>query len=293
MYRVPRLRREVESAPPGLSLHDLMTWVSWASLYGTTDPAVLVRRAKEDDPRQLTEGVLSRANLSALAILSRCAPDTWLCRPSASAIVHDTDLHSIPTEPPQLLRAPGIVEVRRPETGERLWGNYASLGWYEFEGATYLLGFTYPTGYAVARWTPAWTGQDIEPQLPALDLTLGADERGEHHEFAVAAARYLLVLGLLAEAENGPLRIELDRKERKTRHVYLGDRPARPRDAASSAPAAELHRRSAEQRPVSGHLKRQRYGEGRALVKWIYVEQYEARRWFASRWVVSGATEEP
>lgn len=47
-------------------------------------------------------------------------------------------------------------------------GHYASLGWYEFEDATYLLGLTYPTGYAVARWTPAWTGQDIEPQLPAL-----------------------------------------------------------------------------------------------------------------------------
>jgi len=59
----------------------------------------------------------------------------------------------------------------------------------------------------------------------------------------------------------------------------------------SSAPAAELNGRAAEQRTVSGHLKRQRYGEGRALTKWIYVEQYEARRWFASRWVVSGQDE--
>ena len=55
-------------------------------------------------------------NLSAPAILSRCAPDTWFCWPSASSIVHDTDLHSIPTEPPRMLRAPGIVELQR-----RLW----------------------------------------------------------------------------------------------------------------------------------------------------------------------------
>lgn len=267
---IPRCRRAVSRAPAELPLRERAALVAAE----TFSPATMGQ----------VGGVI---NLSALAILSRCAPDTWLCRPSASAIVHDTDLHSIPTEPPRMLRAPGIVEVRRPETGERLWGDYASLGWYEFEGVTYLLGLAYPDGYAVARWRPAWTGQDLEAQLPGTEI--GAPlirSIGEHHEFAVAAARYLVVLGLLAEAEGSPLRIELDCQERRTRHVYVGDRPVRPRDAASSAPA-ELPGRTAEQRPVSGHLKRQRYGEGRALVKWIYVEQYEARRWFASRWVVS------
>lgn len=289
---VARLRREVERAPRDLALRERAAWVGFASLYGTTDSAEIARRIDRDDA-DTAFALQSRINLSTLAILSRGAPDTWLCRPSASAIVHDTDLHSIPTEPPRLLRAPGIVEVRRPETGERLWGDYASLGWYEVEGATFLLGLSYPDGYAVARWTPAWTGQDLDPQLPGAELGSPLiDNLGRHHDFAVAAARYLVVLGLLAEAEDSPLRIELDRQERRTRHVYLGDRPALPRDAASS-PSAELPGRVAEQRLVSGHLKRQRYGEGRALTKWIYVEAYAARRWFASRWVVSAPEDPP
>jgi len=228
-------------------------------------------------------------NLAALAILSRCTPATWLCRPSAAAIVHDTDLHAIPGAAPKLLREPGIVEVRRPETGERLWGDYASLGWYEIEGATYLLGLRYPNGCAVARWKPQWTGQDLEAQLPTAEIgSPTINSIGEHHVFAVQAARFLVVLGLLAEVEEGPLRIELDRRERKTRHVYVHDRLARPRDAVHSPPpAAEIDGRVAEDRWVKRHLKRQRFGKGLAEVKWIWVEKYEARRWFASRWVVS------
>lgn len=288
---VPWLRREVTAAPTELPLRERAVWVAYASLLGTTNSAQLAqgiaKRIQRDG--ELLQDLQSRINLAGLAVVSRCAPDVWLCRPSASAIVHDTDLHSIPDAPPRLLRGPGVIEVRRPETGERLWGDYASLGWYDAGGVTMLVGLRYPDGYAVARWTPAWTGQDLEHQLP--DAELGSpliDSIGEQHEFASSAARYLVVLGLLAEAEHSPLRIELDRQERRTRHIYLDDAPARPRIAASSAPA-EIPGRAAEQRPVSGHLKRQRYGEGRALTKWIYVERYEARRWFVARWVVSAS----
>jgi hypothetical protein len=194
-----------------------------------------------------------------------------------------------PTEPPRLLHAPGIVEVRRPETGERLWGDYASLGWYDVNGTTYLLGLAYPDGYAVARWTQAWTGQDLEPQLPGTELGSPLiDNLGEHHEFATAAARYLV----------GP------RATRRGRGQPAADRarPAGPADTArlrrrsagASAGCSELgtggrsagpdRRATGGQRVVTGHLRRQRHGEGRALTKSIYVEQYEARRGFASRW---------
>jgi hypothetical protein len=134
--------------------------------------------------------------------------------------------------------------------------------------------------------------QALESQLRGTEIGSPLiDSIGEHHDYVGVAARYLVILGLLAEAEGGPLRIAFDRRERRTRHVYVGDRPARPREAPSSAPAAELAGRTAEQRPVSGHLKHQHHGEGQALVKWTYVEQHEARRWFASR-VVSGVEEQ-
>lgn len=278
----PALRRFVDRSPVDLPLRERAAWVCYASLYGTTDSDELARRIDPSDP-DTAHYVQSRINLAALAILSRCQPPTWWCRPSASACVHATDLHSIPSEPPRLLREPGIVEARRPETGERLWADYVSLGWYAIDGALYILGLRYPDGYALARWVPRWTGEDLEPELPQVDHSPLIDDVDQHHEFARQAARYLIVLGLLAEADPSPLRIELDKRERATRHVYLGESAPTPRDPAV---ADEIEGRVAEVVQVRGHLKRQRYGAGREQVKWIYVPSYEARRWFAPRWTV-------
>lgn len=174
-------------------------------------------------------------NIAALAIASRGSPSTWLCRPSASALVHSTKLHSIPHSPPGILRSPGIVEVRRPETGERLWGDIVSLGWYTVPGedqtpprsadAIYLIGIQWPYGAVSARWEPDWTGGEIESRLPLLDPSpqIPNDLRRMHNEFARHSVCYLIALGLLAETNPSPLRIVVDKQalDRKVRHVYL------------------------------------------------------------------------
>ena len=67
--------------------------------------------------------------------------------------------------------------------------------------------------------------------------------------------------------------------------MQLGERTPRPREAVETEETIEG--RVADAVVVSGHMKRQRYGEGHALVKWIYVAGYSARRWFAPRWKVS------
>jgi hypothetical protein len=247
---LPRLRSHVERIPPGAPLREASATVA-VKAYGES----VVR----DNP-------LIAVHLAALAILSRCQPATYLARPAASALVHATDLHFIPDAPPRLLRAPGIVETRRPETGEVLWDDYVSLGWYQIEGVTYVLGLRYPDGFEVARWTPRWTGKDLEPELPEIDRSALVDDVDAHQEFARDAARYVIVLGLLAEAANSPLRIELDKRERTTRHVYLGDHASAPRTVAAGTEAGV-----AEAVPVAGHLRRQRYGPGHAKTQTIYV----------------------
>jgi hypothetical protein len=270
---MPRLRRALDTLPAGLALREQAAHVAL-----TTFGAETVSE---------TQGLV---NAGALAVLTRCQPPTWLCRPSASAVVHGTDLHSIPTEPPTILRGPGLVEVRRPETGERLWGDVASLGWYAINETYFLMGLTYPDGFVLARWTPRWSGGELEAELPSADHSPLIDDVDAHHEFARQAARYLIVLGLLAEAETSPLRIEIDRRDRRTKHIYFDDaiRPPRAVDPVEDA----VDGRIADAVIVSGHLKRQRHGEGRAQVKWIYVAGYSARRWFAPRWRVE-RREEP
>lgn len=42
------------------------------------------------------------------------------------------------------------------------------------------------------------------------------------------------MLGLLAESEPTPLRIEVDPQERATRHVYLGEHMPAPREAETA-----------------------------------------------------------
>jgi hypothetical protein len=276
---VPLLRRYVDRAPADLPLRMRASWVTNTSLFGVADDAEVERRIDLSDP-EVGNTIRCRFSLSMLAILSRCTPPTWLCRPAASSLIHATDLHSIPDAPPRLLRSPGVVETRRPETGEVLWDDYVSLGWYIDGDTIYLLGLRYPDGFATARWRPKWTGAELEPQLPGQvspsEISFGDVE--EHSAFARSAARYLVVLGLLAEVERGPLRIERDRGARTMQHVYRDQEHAttvrrEPESAALTAQAVE----------VTGHIKRQRHGPGSTLTKWIYVTGYEARRWVGPR----------
>lgn len=229
-------------------------------------------------------------NMAMLALLTNAQPATWLCRPSASRVIHRTDLHSIPTLPPKIMRQPGVIEARRPETGERLWGDIASFGWYAIGDTYWLIGLLYPDGYMLARWRPQWTGEDLDEQLPALDpaALVSPAMQDAYYDFAFAAARYLIVLGLLAEAEPSPLRIVLDKSDaaKKRRDVYLDDRHTTPRPP-TRAPVPLVDGRFAADVEVEGHLKRQRYGTGNDKVKWIYIHKFAARRWVSPRWLVS------
>ena len=238
---------------------------------------------------QDTESTVCFVNIAVLALMTNAQPNTWLCRPSAARVIHGTDLRSIPTLPPRIMRQPGVIEARRPETGERLWGDVASFGWYSIGETYWLIGLSYPDGYMVARWTPRWTGEDLDEQLPALDPSaiVSSDKQEAYYDFAFSAARYLLVLGLLAESEPSPLWIVLDKsdKTKKRRDVYLEDQHKieKPRNPS---PVPLLDGRFVADVSVTGHLKRQRYGEGHAKVKWIYVRAFSARRWFSPRWLV-------
>lgn len=290
-----------------------MTWLGLDAIVKPLRP-LIDRLPKEMPVRQasalvvtqhygeLTTANAALINVGVLAVLSRGRPPVYHCRPSASRVVHETDLHSIPDEPPPLLRAPGIIEARRPETGERLWGDVASIGWYLLDGAQhdpprllpsiFLVGARYPDGVIVSRWSPAWTGEDLDEQMPHPDWgssLIESVEVMEHHRFAREVARYLTIFGLLEQVKNGPLRFELD-KDGRTRAVRPKDLSARglrepprsrPEPAESLDPARVL-----SETTVRGHLRRFRVGEGRQKVEWRYIDDFRARRWFGPRWTV-------
>jgi len=252
--------------------------------------------------RQTLEETPTLVNAAALALAPCERRVVHQVRPGAVSLVHATDLHTLPGQAPRLLRAPAIVEVNRPERGDALWGKTASLGAYELDGAIYLVGVEYPDGAIVARWRPRWGERDLDAGVDRdASMSSMIDDVDEHHAWACEAARFLVVFGLLLDAEGAPLRREderagkrrqreerpqSDRPEWVTRHIYLDERPASsgaPADSPRGSPAAPPADAREDVVAVRGHVKRQRYGEGREKSKWIYVESYEARRWVSPR----------
>ncbi|MDQ7794166.1 MAG: hypothetical protein RDU89_07100 [bacterium] len=248
---------------------------------------------------EMVFGMPAIVNCAALAL---SMPRLVVHRLSAGAtrVVAETDLHSLPGEPPHLLRGPWLLEARRPE--EPLFGQTASLGGYELDGVIYLVGLDHPDGVYVARWVPHWREEDLEAGIQRDDSPLIADVDA-HHAWARDAARFAVVLGLLLVAEGSPLLADEEqlaprrrgaRAPRQpagdsaegwlVRRIHLGRiTPSRQRAGEEAGAAADLSGRLPQTVPVRGHVKRQRYGPARAEVKWIYVDGYEARRWVAPR----------
>src|SRR5690606_18539978 len=234
-------------------------------------------------------------NIAALA-LSMPRLTVHTVRPGVSSLVDETDLHSLPDEPPRLLRTGWIAEVREPGR-ESLFGSTCSLGCYELDGTYYLIGLDHPDGARVARWRPQWRGGELEAGIVREDSGGLIDDLQEHAEWAREAARWAVVFAMLLDAHGAPIRTE-DEGPTLPGRRHGKARPGRPwgvrrvslTEGAVARPGGhsdggetEIDQRIAVEVRVRGHLKRQRYGEGREQVRWIYVESYEARRWLSPR----------
>lgn len=210
-----------------------------------------------------------------------------------------TELRAIPGEPPALMRRPFIIESRRPER-HTLFGTTAALAGYELNDRLFLVGLDYPDGIRVEPVRIHWQEQDVEPT--STDSPLIEGDVHEHRLWAQQAAEWLVTLGALLEAERAPLNAENwseipARKRQRQRRGRAADNEWLVRRVTLSHAAAErVSSRTDIGAPnvtpdglmlgetwVRGHLRRQPYGPGRELRKWVYIEGYEARRWMSTR----------
>jgi hypothetical protein len=242
------------------------------------------------------------ALVATLALLLPERPVRHEVRPSAAALISDTELRSLPSAPPTLLRTPGIAEVRRPAS-EFLCGDVAGMGWYTWEDELYVVLYRPPRGVMVFSLQPQWW-QD------SLDDIAAAEERNRvglqqitpeafarYGSSAMDAFRWLVTFGLLLDAERQPLDIrdeahEGRRKAKKARqarsgpwvvrrYVYLDGSARSPGPGEGGSSSRGTEGLVPVTSRVRGHLKRQRCGPGNAETKWVYVADYEARRYIA------------
>lgn len=247
------------------------------------------------------EQVLAQPALVNIAALALSMDRLVVHRLTADAAeqVRSTELRAIPGAPPALMRRPWIIESRRPER-YALFGNTAALAGYELDGRLYLIGLDYPDGIRVEPVRIHWQEQDIEPM--SVDSPLIEGDIHEHRLWAEQAAEWVVTLGALLEAEGAPLEAEdwsevPTRKRSRRQRGQSGDagwnvrrvsltRAAAQRVSMRVSAPAETHNREGlmlGETWVRGHLRRQPYGPGRQLRKWVYIEGYEARRWMSRR----------
>jgi len=213
----------------------------------------------------------------------------------AAEQVRTTELRAIPGEPPPLMRRPWIIESRRPER-HALFGSTASLAGYELDERLYLIGLDYPDGIRVEPVRIHWDEQDIE--ATSTDSPLIEGDIHAHRLWAQQAAEWVVTFGALLAAESTPLEAEdWPTRERRGRGRSRGTgdgwlvrrvsltRTASARVSARTTdePGASRDGMTLADTWVRGHLRRQPYGPGRELRKWVYIEGYEARRWVSSR----------
>lgn len=222
-------------------------------------------------------------------------------RPSATRVVHETDLHTLPGECPKLLRRAFVVEADW-QAGRVLWGTTACVGGFlRPDGVIVLIGLLVPDGVTVAYWRPDWGGAlgTVDGQEdPDLSKLLLGTERKVLEAWATQAVRYLTVLSLLLEAAGTPLetRDESGQNRRPTsgksqakgqgwtvRYVSLSKAatPVATGGGGGASAPVDTTRLQAETVTVRGHLKRQPYGPGGAMRRTVYVAGYSARRWVA------------
>ncbi len=285
--------RDIRRAPAPSTPNLRDAALAWSIATGIVDPSLMIPHGHRLD-EELGESWV-HVNVCALAIAARERLIVHALRPSIPRVVAETDVHSVPSEPPRLLRGPWIVEVRRPQQGERLFGETVSLGGYSHNGSIYLIGMTYPVGIWMSRWCPRWEGEEIEDGVRVQRSALLEDVTA-HAQMTREAARFAVVLGLLLDAEGAPIQARDEADQSRclrrsqggadasgpwvTRHVTLrrGNAPA-DGEALSRVASGETSDRTVVAVTVRGHLKRQRHGRGSTLTKYVYIAGYSARRW--------------
>jgi hypothetical protein len=240
--------------------------------------------------RRAVEQATALVNCGALALAMGSRPLVHSLRDDALTLIEATDLRSAPASAPELFRHAVIIEA----SGLALFGETTDLGIYQVPDGRYgLLGYTGrdPDGGAMfSLWRPHWAEEDLnDPEIvPAMD-----EETEGVAAWTRDAVRFVLIYGLLLEAERTPLAIDERAMKQKrsvearnraqgrsgwvTRYISLATRDVvLPHDTGTEQTTGD---RIAELRRVSGHLKRQVYGPDRAGRRWIYISAYEARRW--------------
>lgn len=235
-------------------------------------------------------------NMAALARAMGTRPLVYDLRSDALDLIEQTDLRSAPAHAPRILSDSFIIQA----AGEPLFASTTDIGVYQIpDGRIGLIGLTgrgTDGGAMFSLWRPHWSNDDFKtPEITSAD-SLTLDVEG-YESWAQSAIRFLLIYGLLLEADKAPMEVEKKQlREKKSmrkhdqgkgregwsiRRVSLTTRQImqRPAEPIYPDPSYEIKDGVYDEVHVSGHLAFQAYGPEWSLHRWIYVQEYDAWKW--------------
>ena len=217
--------------------------------------------------------------------------------------VNETEVRSLPPAPPRFMASGFCIETGDLNTP--LFADVVCLGGYRIGDTYSFILYQRNERCSLGYWSPRWGEGEIEEGYVEEDLPfLYVDVNEQFRSLIIQAARFVITLGLLLEAENTPMQQREEREVAgfprkhpmpKNRNPYVwsirklnlkpSPVPADPAGDAPEEPLSEPPRMglSKEKRLIRGFLRRQVYGPGRALRKWVYVSAFEGTRWVSER----------
>lgn len=202
-----------------------------------------------------------------------------------------TSIEDIPNEIPKFMKRSFLIEAPHDKT---LFGDIYSIGGFTYKEEICLLIGTKDSFYTQHE-KASFDGRKLKDLNLVLDPVVYSNKKFTQLKSRKDTFAFIIILSLMLEAERTPLVIEYKKNKTKpihsvhksmkdtdyiTRRIYI-DKDIRHDKTIVKDNSDELDKTDRQLKDINvrGFLRRQHYGKNLELIKWIYIESFDSKRW--------------
>ena len=208
--------------------------------------------------------------------------------------VKHTKIENMPNEIPKFMKQPFLFEARNDKT---LFDNIQSIGGFIYNNEMFLIIGIQGDRYYCQREKLSFDGRKIE------DINFVYNMNINYGPFLQLKTRkdtfaFATILSLMLEAEKTPLLIDSEsektdnRSKNKnnkysesewiTKRIYI-DKNIKYKNTSNEHNTLDKNGKQLKDVIVNGYLRRQHYGKDLSETKWIYIDNFDSRRWITEK----------
>lgn len=207
--------------------------------------------------------------------------------------IKNTKIENMPNEIPDLLKQSFLIEGRRDKP---LFDDIYSIGGFLINNEIILINKTLTDGEPglfCQHERTSFDGRNIDDINFVYNKNVNFDASYTQARTRKETFAFIIILSLMLEAEKTPLIIE-NKKEKSnkkmksknidnettwiTKRIYI-DRNIKYNNISKGQDVLDKTGKQLKDVIVKGFLRMQHYGEGYSKTKWVYIDNYESKRW--------------